>query len=235
MPKKNTVRKKTRVQPKRTTRLPFILWERFVYGLCSKGSIALLENDRANMSVPADSTHFFIVEQLAEKASPPIPIESLSEELLGNKLSRGSTYFNLLGQCLDQIACNYPNMYWWITDNGLNMQRVEPGRPAISDFDEFAGKMTEENWKNARLSREALLNIARALDKKKLPLLDNLQPAQRKAVVSFNQSNSRKNPIRNFEQAACHRRIVRHIRKRLYVSRNRFNRANARMEATKTA
>lgn len=184
MPNKNTVRKKTRVPAKQTTRLPFISWERFVYGLCSKSAIELLENDHANMSVPADSTHFFIVEQLAKKASSPIPIESLSEELAEIKSSRGSTYFNLLGHCLDQIACNYPDMYWWITDNGLNMQRVEPGRPALSDFDEFAGKMTEENWKNARLSWEALLNIARALDKKKLPLLENLQPAQRKTTTT---------------------------------------------------
>ena len=115
------------------------------------------------MSVPPGSTRLFSVEQLAQTASSPIPIESLPEELAEIKFPPGRSYFGLLGQCLDQIACNYPGMYWWITDNGLKMRRLEPGRPALSEFDELAGKMAEENWKNAHLSWEALLNIALAL------------------------------------------------------------------------
>jgi hypothetical protein len=119
---------------------------------------------------------------------------------------------------------NYHNMRWWITDKGLNMGAVVPDRVRLSAFDELAGKLTIANWKGG-LSRDALLKIAKELDKAGFSVRNELQPAQWKEIAEHNQQNS-KNAIRTFDQAARNPRFTRHVRRRLYIARNKVKGIN---------
>ena len=77
-----------------------------------------------------------------------IPIDSLPEELSARKLIRGATFFGLAGVCLDPIAGSFPGMQWWVSDKGLSMAILDPELSVLPPFDELAGRLTAERWKN---------------------------------------------------------------------------------------
>jgi hypothetical protein len=67
------------------------------------------------------------VEQIARQSN--IPVESLSADLNEPVFTRGQTIFAFAGEAFDEIAGNYDNMQWWISDVGLNMATVTPAKP----------------------------------------------------------------------------------------------------------
>ena len=72
-------------------------------------------------SVPGPCTMREVVEQIAQHAQKPIPIESLADRLSQPLLWRGKVLFGCPGDCLDQVVGNYDNLEWWISNKGLNV------------------------------------------------------------------------------------------------------------------
>jgi hypothetical protein len=135
----------------------------------------------------------------------------------------------LMGTCLDQIANNYPDMFWRITDNGLNVGRLKAIRIALFKFDEFAGKLTRENAGNRRLSKEALRTIAKGLDEKGFRPINFLQDKQ-KNILDKHHADFPEKPIGTFQAAIRYPQFARFVRRRLYVARDEFDRANPMSE-----
>jgi hypothetical protein len=54
-------------------------------------------------------------------------------------------------------------MKWWISENGLNMA-VVPEAAYLSGFNKLAGELAVSKEKNRRLSKDAVLEIATAID-----------------------------------------------------------------------
>lgn len=155
----------------------------------------------------------------------PVAIESLDERLVAKILPRGKTMLGPAGEAIDNIAANYQDMYWWISERGLNMCRVPPAAAWLSEFDRLAGRLYVEGSKDGRLSKELLASIAMQLDAVGFSITDHLQPAQLTPISKFNQRNSRR-PIRTFRTVCDRPRLVRSIRRRLYVARDRYTRAH---------
>jgi hypothetical protein len=197
-----------------------LFFDRICYERCSKNHSALdlFRTTIVALSIPAHCSHRSQVERIAASASQPI--ESLARELDGGGSPRGSALFNNAATCIDQIATNYKNMRWWITDKGLNMACIEL-ESSLSEFDAVAGKLLEEHWKGDRLSQELLLVVATALDEKRLLLKEHLQPGFRKKIAVHNIAAPKK-AIKTFEQAVKDARFVDGVRRRLYVARKRF-------------
>jgi hypothetical protein len=86
----------------------------------------LAEDNWVSHSVSAPGTQRDVVEQMAKHAQVPVAIESVPHELAEGKLIRGRAIFESLGNALDKMALNYPGMYWWLTEHGVNMAVVEP-------------------------------------------------------------------------------------------------------------
>jgi hypothetical protein len=213
-----------RIGRKKTKRLvPWLSWGRFCPERSSKLAW-ILDCNHASISLPAGSTARDVVQEIARKAHPPIPIESVSDELLSTGFIRGAVFFGYAGDLLDEIANGYPNMYWWISDTGLNMRILPPEIPELSSFDELAGSLTTQYWRDGRLSQRALYEIAKALDEASFALKDELQPTQWQPIAQYNQKFAR-DAIKSFEKAARRPLFVRSIRRRLYLARERFQRA----------
>lgn len=223
MPSKKAGHKRRKKHPSES------LWSRFLWGRSSKtvDALHLLKNNFVSLTVPGPCTLSEVVKGIASCAATPVPIESLSDELNATKLGRGKVCFDCAGDLFNQIATNYPDMRWWISATGLNMEIVFPD-PVLSPFDELAGKLTIDNW-NGGLSKIALWTIASELDKAEFILRKELQAAQWKIIAAHNQKYSKKT-IRNFQQAARDPRFVRSVRKRLYLARARFKKAYCRRE-----
>jgi hypothetical protein len=206
---------------------PSLLWSRFLPERSTKDRAAQIafENNLISATVPAPYTFRELVEKLASCAQVSIPVESLAKELdVPGSSSRAITVFKKAGSVFDQIAANFPNMYWWISDKGLNMAIVQPGS-VLSPFDALAGKLMSAHWKNGRLSFSSLLAIAQALDEQDFSLKTELQPAQWKPIAQFNQKLS-KSPITSFEGAVRQPPLARGIRRRLYLARQEFEKSH---------
>jgi hypothetical protein len=108
---------------------PSLSWSRFLLERSTKDRAAqrVFGNNFISARVPAPFTFRELVEKLASCAKVPIPVESLAKELDVPGLPRGMSVFKKAGSAFDQIAANFPNMYWWISDKGLNMAIVQPG------------------------------------------------------------------------------------------------------------
>ncbi len=197
-----------------------LMFDRICYERCSKspGALNMILTTRVALSIPPHCSHRSQIERIAASACQPI--ESLSNELDGHGSPRGSSFFNFAATCIDQIAANYTNMRWWVTEKGLNVGSVDPRLP-LSEFDVVAGELLEEHWKGKRLSKESLLVVARALDEKKLSLNAHLQPGHW-TKISHHNMTAPKRAIKTFQQAASNPLFVRGVRKRLYVARSRF-------------
>jgi len=161
------------------------------------------------------------VEEIAKNASPPIAIESLCDELNHHRSIRGITFFGWTGAQLEKITSNYPGMQWWISEKGLNIAILPAENAQLSAFDQLAGRLTVEHWKEGKLSKDALHLIAKALDEVPFTLKAELQRAQWLPIAKYNRENSKK-PIKTFLQAAHNPRFVRGVRRRLYLARDRF-------------
>lgn len=182
----------------------------------------MLRETWVSLSVPGPCTHRAFVQEVARLASPPIFIESLSDHLNAGTL-RGISCFDSMGNVLNHIAMNYLNVYWWVSEKGLNMAVESPQAP-LSSFDALAGRLTTARWKNG-LSQSALIEIAKEIDAHGFKLHDELQPAYWKLIAEHNQKKSR-DPITTFEQAILPR-FSRGIRRRLYIARTKFEKTQS--------
>ena len=81
----------------------------------------LIQDNFASLSLEGPSTHRTLIEGIAEGSNARIPVELLSDVLAQTVLTRGTVVFGCPGDYFDQIAENYSNMQWWLTDKGLNM------------------------------------------------------------------------------------------------------------------
>jgi hypothetical protein len=203
-------------------------WSRFSPERCTnlRSAFDLLEQNVVSLSVTGPCTHRHLVGKITLEAEQPISIESLPDTLDTTTLIRGRVCFGYAGDLLDQVAENYPDMRWWISDNGLHMAIVRPGAKQLSSFDELGGRLTSISWKDGKLCREALWEIVRALDEKKFSLKDELQPKQWKEIAEYNQKWPHR-AIKTFEQAARNPRFVCSVRRRLYVARQKFAQAHS--------
>jgi hypothetical protein len=134
------------------------LWRNFSYERASNTSTfrELLIHNVVSCSVPARRTHRDVVEQIARESH--IPVESLSDDLNQPVFSRGQAIFGFAGDQFDQIADNYDNMQWWLSDGGLNMAIVSPANPgpSIPTLDELLGRLTgTEGGEDARHAEDS--------------------------------------------------------------------------------
>jgi hypothetical protein len=199
------------------------LWRRFSPKNSIKGSELqhVINNDLVSTSVAAPCTLRDVVEHIASHAATPISIENLDDKLDSIRLSRPKVCSNQHATSLfDQIAQNFPTMFWWISDKGLNMVDIDPVY-RLKEFDRVAGQLASKHWIKGRLSKESFLEIAKELDAKRFVLRDELQPEWRKKVSGHNQKAARKE-INSFEKAALDFRFRRGVRRRLYVARERY-------------
>jgi len=212
--------------PKTGSRTHLPLWHRFdsVRTKETGGDCILVLDNHVSLSIPAPWTHRDAVEKIASQSREPIPIQSLADALSETKFVRGKVIFGFAGDKIDQIASNYEDMHWWISKEGLNMAIVPPAATNLSRFDEFAGKLCVDKWKDGKLSKKSLMEITKKLDGAGFTLKE-LQPAQLRPISNHNQRNSR-NPIKTFMTACLHGTYVRSVRRRLYVARERYMRAN---------
>lgn len=161
---------------------------------------------------------------MAREASPPFPVASISKLLDEKRSWRGTVYSGYAGREIDLILQNYPGMRWWMSKDGLVIDLVPNDASQLSEFDRKAGKLVCDGTQDGKLSKDAINKIASELDDAGFPLLENLQPAQRKAIAAFNQKHAR-SAIKTFAAAAGSPKFSRAVRRRLYVSRDRYRTA----------
>jgi hypothetical protein len=116
------------------------LWERFSNydnSIDESTFAKLIEDNFASLSMKGESTNHELVERIAEVSNVPIPVESLSDVLAETVLARGNYVFGCPGDYFDTIARSYPNMLWWLTENGLNMAVM----PTL--YERLATRLTE--------------------------------------------------------------------------------------------
>lgn len=211
----------------RSTRLQQLLWSRFDLWQTRQtgGKADVLLRSIVSLSIPAGSSHREDVEQIARTASQPFSIVSISKALDERKSLRGVVYFGEAGSEIDKILHNYPGMRWWMEKDGLVIDVTQPhSTNRLSEFDRTAGKLAYDATRHGKLSTDAVETIADGLDGSRFTLSENLQPAQWKPIADHNRKYA-KSAIKTFAAAASHPKFVRSVRRRLYVARDRYQKA----------
>jgi hypothetical protein len=181
----------------------------------------ILHGYRVNVRVPPHAPYRAQIEAIANAAHPPIPIVSLSTELEKKEGSpRGNSFVYSAATSIDYIASQFEGMHWWIDENGLVMDRLEP-QSNLSDFDMIAGRLMVERLQNGHLKKGWLEAVAKALDEKKYRLLDALQPFHRNKVAKHNQEHPAV-ALKTFKKAVEHHIGRRGVQRRLYLARDRY-------------
>ena len=159
-------------------------------------------NSVISHTAPANCTDRDVIEQIARQASIQIPIQSLPCELECKMHVRGMACFGFAGNYFDQIACNYDQMQWWVSKNGLNMEAS--AIVTLAPFDALAGKLMLEarplRGKTGRLALEQYKTIAAQLDEAGFKPRDHLEGKSRRQLADWNQKHPRK-AVRTFQEA----------------------------------
>jgi hypothetical protein len=161
----------------------------------------LLRNNFASLSFGVPCSHREIVESIGANAQIPIPIDYLCSELDNTIVSAGKVVFGSPGKYFDEIAMNYSDLYWWLSEKGLRMEVVKDNRRV--SFDDFAGHLMSEarcNRGTKYLSQNDYLVIADQLDKAGFLLRDHLQGKYRKVLALWNQKRPGET-IKTFREA----------------------------------
>jgi hypothetical protein len=214
-----------------TLREVFLLrWSRFSYERTPKRArewLYALRENHVSCTVSAPCSLGQVLTAICEKAQHVIRIDLLSLQLRAPVLSRPKVVFGFAWNVIDEIAHNYPNMQWWISEHGLTMEIVVPPPPP-QDFDQIAGKlvfeMRQKFPEESRFSRDEYLEITPQLDN--FNVLDLLPKARRTQLAEWNQKNG-KGAIKTFSQAIAARQprwLQREAMKRLYRSHDKFKR-----------
>ena len=77
-------------------------------------------------SVGASRTVRELIEELAAHSNKPIPIDSIRAAFGERRAPRGSVFFGNPGNHLEEILSAYPNVRWWISSRGLNVEGDNP-------------------------------------------------------------------------------------------------------------
>lgn len=170
------------------------------------------------LCVLPSQTHSAAVRLIAQAAPRVIAVESLPEVLDKTVLKRAMICTDVAGSLFDQIARRHRDMYWWISDSGLNMAFAAPQPPSLSKFDALAGGLYHAK---GELTVDNLLDIAKELDSAGFALKDQLQPKFWNEIAQHNMKFPKKS-VKTFEQAASDRRFVRGVKKRLYEARRKL-------------
>jgi hypothetical protein len=187
------------------------------------GDASILDYNYVNFSCPCDTTPFDHLTEMGAQATRPFPIKRISEELKSIRFPRGVVFFGELGEAVQQILDNYPNLRWWFEADGFVVAEAESPLDRLLPFDRLAGRLYIQNTSDGGLTRDALKMIASELDSQGFGLKESLQAAQWKPISVFNQKHPRA-PIRSFSDAIRRPEFARAVRRRLYVARNRYKR-----------
>jgi hypothetical protein len=193
----------------------------------AEGDVEVLLNNHVNGALPSGSSHRDALEAIARSARPPFEISFLHELLNKPRYPRGYTYFGDVGGQIDQIVSNYgeQRLRWWMAKDGLVVDVVTPEAGPLSAFDQLAGRLTYESMKDGGLSPSALSEVAAKLDAAGFQLRECLQPAQRKPIADHNQRYP-KSAVKTFAVAVSNPKFVHLVRRRLYVARDRYQKAH---------
>jgi hypothetical protein len=184
---------------------------------------------RANFvshSIPPPCSDRVIIQCISAAAQKPIPIDHLCSELDGIVLSRGRVVFGSPGKYFDEIAQNYPELYWWLSDKGLRMEKFRANKRS-PDFDQFAGHLVSQvRSKQGRkyLKQADYRAIAEEIDKAGFSLRENLQGKYPKMLDHWNQKHSDKT-IKTFCQAVNAKQppaLRRGVLRRLYRAESKI-------------
>jgi hypothetical protein len=206
------------------------MWTRFSNERTPKRARQWLYDRRENhinCTVSAPCSLGQVVTAICEKALHPVPIDLLSLQLGAPVLSQPKVVFGSAWNAIDEIAHNYPNMQWWISEHGLTMDIVIP-TPPPEDFDQIAGKLVSEIRQKfpeqSRFSRDQYLEITPRLEN--FRLLDVLPKGPRKQLAEWNQKNGQ-GAIQTFSQAIAAKQprwLRREAMRRLYRAHDKFKR-----------
>lgn len=200
------------------------MWERFDAERTQEqgGDPSLAIDNRVSVSIKAGSDYHTKLLKIAAAAERPFAVVSMPPFIPERTTPpRGSTVFDCAGTAIDKVVREHPGLRWWMSKEGLEVADVPPATKRLSGFDLLAGSLMAEHRVGGRLSKDALRRIAVALDTAGFSLKDDLQPAQWKPIAEFNQKCS-KDATKTFTKAIEKPRIVRYIRRRLYVARDRY-------------
>jgi len=129
------------------------------------------------------------VERIAGGAKKPIAIDYLCPEFGGTVHGRGRVVFGSPGKYFDEIASNYPDLQWSLSEKGLRIE-IFGGTERASSFDEVAGHLMIQA--RAKLDGKYLKPsdyqaIAKKLDEAGFEMPDYLQGSFRKELAQWNQ------------------------------------------------
>lgn len=188
------------------------------------GDANCLVQNLVSLCMPPDSTHWDHVYAIANGAYQPFKVKFVAERLKEHHAIRGRPFFGHAGDKIQEILLNYPTLRWWMEADGLVIDEpvAEVGR--LEEFDRFAGELVTAKWTGERLAEHDFIDIAKRLDERGFALNACLQRAQWKPIAVHNQKFAQK-AIKTFEAAAKDRRFSRSIRRRLYLARNRYRKA----------
>lgn len=119
-----------------------LLWRRFNFEATSKASKFgnSLIHKFVSFSVPAGCSHWDMAEQIA--AAAHITFESLPDALKQPVFVRARVAYGFAGDLFDDIAGEYENMQWWLSNEGLNIAVVSPANPPhIPTFGELVSDL----------------------------------------------------------------------------------------------
>jgi hypothetical protein len=199
-------------------------WRRFNALLCGQNSelLELLLNIFIDQIVQAGTTQGYVVRLAVGTGVGSMPIAFLCPTLQNHSLPHPFRLTGSLASVVDSLATLHPDMWWWISDQGLVMANIEAEDVIVcSGFNQLAGSLFSQEESAGRLSQSALTEISRQLDAAGYQLKENLQPAHWRQIAAHNQKFSRQ-AIRTFESAAAHPLSTHFVRKRLYVARDAY-------------
>jgi hypothetical protein len=167
--------------------------------------IIALDSDRAinfeiaNFSIARGQTARSIVEHIANKASNPISLGSISDKLNGQTLTRGKVFFGKMSDYLRQIAKSY-DLHFYMDDGKLNlisMDELPDGEIfELSPESGLIGTPTQTDYGisgqcllNPQIKLNSLIHIDNSLVRAKQIEINNANSAPG-AVASTNNSDN---------------------------------------------
>jgi hypothetical protein len=186
-------------------------------------------NNFISWTIRTPATYRAAVEEIANHAHQPVPINSLATVLEERALVRGWVYFDHVWKVVDDLTQNWERMFWWVSEEGLSIEILTPKQlrcrinlKALTPFERLAGRLFREAMVQNRVADHALLSIASQLDAFEFRLKPNLKPADWKEIAVYNQRNARK-AVRTFEQSV--RDFPRAVRRCLSDAKRRYEKA----------
>jgi hypothetical protein len=188
------------------------------------GAISLLFENPVSFSVPKDSTDFDVLTLMAENSNNPIPIGFLSEELEQPTPPRGDTLFGEIAMQIDAVVSRYHTLRWWLSRQGLVVDKASPELDRLSMFDRLVGPLSVDLVVNKKLPITAIYTISEKLDLLGFKLNDHLEPTGWEEVVALNRRRTGKR-VESFTSASKNSQLVRHVRRSIYRARDRYKQA----------